>query len=1359
MAERGMTKDVLLKIISQFDSKGADQAKKSLLDLGKLDKTSFLGGLGNVFKGMVGSITGLLNPLKAVNGMLGVVGAGAKQLGGIFKIALGVVAGTAINTAVGALRQLVTAPVEVAARVGALEVVFYRIGQQAGYAKDKLSGFVEGLKETGITTRQSLENLTKMIQANLDLSRATDLARVAQNAAVIAGVNSSEAFSRLLHGITTLQPEVLRGLGIVVDMQAEVKKWAAANDVAAESISATTKQQIAFDAVLAAGQRIAGSYESAMTEVGKKLTSLPRYIEEAQLALGKGLKPVLSSVVDILGDVLKKAKTFFETIQPAVTAFSERVGAGLASLYEKAQGAVGALIEGFSRVQPYLQQVGEILGHYLPQMASRLKLLWIELKNALSGLASAASAYLPQMAGAWTLFTDTVKAALESVLKILDGFRLLLKGQGEQAAKNFSDAIANGLAVLIIVWEDYVSQALTWGYNLVSEFAQGMISAASQWITAAVEYVGNLIAGFFASFSPPKKGILRGILDWGRGLINEYFKGFTQADFSILDQVGGAIKNALQSAVALGDLPEQELIPMFRKIRTLAAGLISDFRKTGEISEEALSKIGETLGEGSEDLVQYLRLQLEHQKALKELGDVAEEYAEAEAKGFIPAELKDRLKAAQARAEETKEELSWQEALIRAQQDSVDLQVQQVRVLQKLAKVLDKMAAATKRAPKAKKAEAAAAPTMPALTMPALDASKLKEDIDAGIRTAFEGVSERFGEAKEKAKGLMGNLVEGAREALADLPGTIREGIGLAFETLREKLPWIDEIIAKFDQFKTWWTTHWPAMLATAQSVWNSIKATVGAAIDIIVGTSWPKLQAAFASLTDVLAEFGISWDYIWLAAKFLLKTVLTTIGLLLAQFVGVIVGIINGIATALQWGGAAWKLFMLSTKSAVEAIGRLITGLVMIVQSLLSKDFAGALEGGKQVLRGFAELVGSLVAMAISFFATGFATIAGLIGGFVEGVIEFFKSLKDRLVGGSIIPEMVDEALAVFTRFRDRATELMAQARDWIEEKIGGIADSFNRIRDAIGEAIGKLGEFLGSLAQAVIPDWLLPGSATPFEQGLWGILGVLNQLGTAAQSLFVFQKMRTDLQALVGEGGLIPFFVTTTIVRFTELGVQVSRLVTQMKDQVVRLLTEMVNTGIQLITTFRTRAIALFTEIKNRVVQLVTQMVQRVLDALRELRDESEPILVEIAQIFEKMGDRIAEAIKKIKSEIKKLIGKLEDLKKAAEDAAAAMKDAGIMGESPSLLELSFAGASRELSYLRQEMGLLGRGLNISPATMRPATAPVGGGGTTFQLFIERFEFPSVRSGRDAGDIWTEIQAKSEKATALAQVPGGTK
>jgi len=440
------TEEAVLKFTGDATSalSALDQIGKALQELGRsfeqAQRATGGGQILNAFKqiGSIGgsavsafgnigkSILGLLNPLN-------VISAGFSGLGGVIQTALGVAAGNAISALVGKLKELATQPVLLAARVETLEGVFFFLGQKAGYAREQLGGFLEGLKEAGITTREAATNLTRMIQAQMDLSKATDLARVAQDAAVISGENSSDAFAAIMHGIVSLSPIVLRYHGIFVNLQEAYERFAKAAGTTAAALSIQQKQQIALDAVLQAGANITGAYTTAMDYAGKKLTSLKRYIEEAAVALGRSFLPILGQGIDIVGEAFKKAEALFTSLQPTLTAFSEGIAGGM-------QRAWTGLMTGISAAMPYLQELGQILGHYLPQVAARLKLLWIELKGAFSDLASTISTYLPNMASLWTLFTDTVKASFDIVLSLLDGFRLALKGQGAQAAANFSDA-------------------------------------------------------------------------------------------------------------------------------------------------------------------------------------------------------------------------------------------------------------------------------------------------------------------------------------------------------------------------------------------------------------------------------------------------------------------------------------------------------------------------------------------------------------------------------------------------------------------------------------------------------------------------------------------------------------------------------------------------------------------------------------------------------------------------------------------------------------------------------------------------------------------------------------------------------
>lgn len=192
-----------------------------------------------------------------------------------------------------------------AARTETLGIVLQSVGKVAGYTTTELQMQEDAVKKLGITTQAARTGLTQMMQAQMDVNQATKLARVAQDAAVIANMNSSDTMSLLLHGIVTLQPEVLRTAGIIVNLEQAYAKWAKAQGVTAESLTGTQKQTIALNEVLKAGERIVYTYEAAMSTAGKQWTSLPRYIEEAKNALGEAFLPAMLQGIQTFTAFLK----------------------------------------------------------------------------------------------------------------------------------------------------------------------------------------------------------------------------------------------------------------------------------------------------------------------------------------------------------------------------------------------------------------------------------------------------------------------------------------------------------------------------------------------------------------------------------------------------------------------------------------------------------------------------------------------------------------------------------------------------------------------------------------------------------------------------------------------------------------------------------------------------------------------------------------------------------------------------------------------------------------------------------------------------------------------------------------------
>ena len=265
----------------------------------------------------------------------------------------------------------------------------------------------------------------------------------------------------------------------------------------------------------------------------------------------------------------------------------------------------------------------------------------------------------------------------------------------------------------------------------------------------------------------------------------------------------------------------------------------------------------------------------------------------------------------------------------------------------------------------------------------------------------------------------------------------------------------------------------------------------LGGIIGFLVAKSLPLIQ----SLAD---RFG-GWGNIIQTIKGLWESFSQAFGRFIAEVAPPFIEAFKQMQPALQQFGEAFMQFLPILGIVLMIIGALLTGLLTALAKVLPNIimiFTGIIQfitGFFQLLWGLFTLNGDLIKEGWNRLWQGIWNIVSnavmgilnLITGFVEGIVNFFKGLIMALVGGSIIPDMVNGMIMWFTTLKDKVLGLVGSLAGGIRDKFLGlvgeatswgsgiIRNMINGIKSAIqgaGKLAGKLAGGIGMSIEEIL-------------------------------------------------------------------------------------------------------------------------------------------------------------------------------------------------------------------------------------------------------------------------------------------------
>ncbi len=217
-----------------------------------------------------------------------------------------------------------------AGRADELQVVVDHLGQMHGISTEALAAYREEIEAVGVAKTDTLQVMARFLGMQLDLNQAVDLARVAQNLAVIGSQDTSEAFDNITYAIGSMHPRILRQYQIYIDLNKVWKDTAETLGKQQDELTELEKRQGMLNAVLEAGADYVGVYGKAIETASKQVRTMRREIKDMKTEIGDGLQPVLLGIVTILRDFIGLLSDLPDSVQNVLGLFLAWGGATMA---------------------------------------------------------------------------------------------------------------------------------------------------------------------------------------------------------------------------------------------------------------------------------------------------------------------------------------------------------------------------------------------------------------------------------------------------------------------------------------------------------------------------------------------------------------------------------------------------------------------------------------------------------------------------------------------------------------------------------------------------------------------------------------------------------------------------------------------------------------------------------------------------------------------------------------------------------------------------------------------------------------------------------------------------------------------
>jgi hypothetical protein len=190
---------------------------------------------------------------------------------------------------------------EHAAHTDKMGLSMQALAKAHGYSAQAANGAVEAVRKVGFGTQDAVHAIDRLIIADLSLSKAEGLAKLAKDAAAIENITPGEALEKLLLAIESGASRSLRTMGLFVDLNKDVQRQEL---LSGRTLGEKEALQIRYNAVMREGAKITGAHAAAEGSAEAQSAALAREVTELRQAVGEQFQGYLRSWVGHMRDLV-----------------------------------------------------------------------------------------------------------------------------------------------------------------------------------------------------------------------------------------------------------------------------------------------------------------------------------------------------------------------------------------------------------------------------------------------------------------------------------------------------------------------------------------------------------------------------------------------------------------------------------------------------------------------------------------------------------------------------------------------------------------------------------------------------------------------------------------------------------------------------------------------------------------------------------------------------------------------------------------------------------------------------------------------------------------------------------------------